>query len=117
MLIENDIHLDFDDVLIRPKRTPLESRKQVSLEREFTFLHSGETWSGIPIIASNMDTVGTFEMANSLMEYNMMTAIHKFYDFKSWVDFAENTNKIKMEKLVSPTIGMNDISNYHSIIE
>ncbi len=79
MRIEEDIKLDFDDVLIRPKRSILKSRKDVSLERDFLFKHSQIMWSGIPIIASNMDGVGTFEMSNSLSNYKILTCLHKFY--------------------------------------
>ena len=57
MKLETDIKLDFSDVLIRPKRTVLESRNDINLEREFKFPHSTQIWKGIPIIASNMDTV------------------------------------------------------------
>lgn len=65
MRIEEDLKLGFKDVLIRPKRSTLKSRSDVELERQFTFKHSGQTWSGVPIIAANMDTVGTFEMATA----------------------------------------------------
>ena len=62
MKIETDKKLDFSDVLIRPKRTTLSSRSEVELIRTVTFPNSKLVWSGIPIIASNMDTVGTYEM-------------------------------------------------------
>lgn len=84
MRIEEQTYYDFDDVLIKPKRSSLSSRKEVNLEREFTFLHSGKTWSGIPIFASNMDTTGTWAMRDALMEYHMPTMIHKFNDEYSW---------------------------------
>jgi GMP reductase len=80
MKIEQDVKLDFSDVLIRPKRTTLSSRNDVTLEREFKFPHSKQTWKGVPIIAANMDTVGTLEMYNVLNKYNMMTFFHKFID-------------------------------------
>lgn len=64
--IDNDIKLDFKDVLIRPKRSTLKSRADVDLNRQFIFRHSKKTYDGIPIVASNMDTVGTFEMAIQL---------------------------------------------------
>lgn len=82
MKIEYDLKLDFSDVLIRPKRTTLSSRNDVTLEREFRFPHSKQTWKGIPIIASNMDTVGTVEMYKVLNEYNMMTFFHKFINIE-----------------------------------
>ena len=61
MRIEYDIKLGFKDVMFRPKRSTLKSRSEVDLEREFTFLHTKKKWQGTPIIAANMDTVGTFE--------------------------------------------------------
>ena len=66
MKIENDIKLDFSDVLLRPKRSTLSSRSEVSLIREIKFIHSKQVWKGVPIIASNMDTIGTIEMLDSL---------------------------------------------------
>ncbi|MFT5194147.1 MAG: GMP reductase [Cellvibrionaceae bacterium] len=87
MRIEQDIKLGFKDVMIRPKRSTLKSRSEVSLLREFSFLHTGQKWEGIPIIAANMDTVGTFEMARALGAKRMMTAIHKHYSKEEWGDF------------------------------
>ena len=89
MKIEHDLKLDFSDVLIRPKRSTLESRNNINLEREFKFPHSKQIWKGIPIIASNMDTVGTVNMYNSLNNYNMLTCFHKFLDID---EYPENTN-------------------------
>jgi GMP reductase len=79
MRIDNDVKLDFSDVLIRPKRSTLTSRKNVDLERTFTFMHSGRTWTGVPIVSSNMDTTGTFEMARALARHKMITVLHKHY--------------------------------------
>ena len=61
-----DVKLDFKDVLLRPKRSTLKSRADVDLYREIVFRNSKQTYNGIPIMASNMDTVGTFEMAKTL---------------------------------------------------
>ena len=79
MRIENEVKLDFRDVLIRPKRSTLTSRKNVDLERSFTFMHSGRSWTGVPVLAANMDTTGTFEMARALTRHKMITALHKHY--------------------------------------
>lgn len=87
MRIENEIKLGFKDVMFRPKRSTLKSRSQVELEREFTFRNSGKKWSGIPIIAANMDTVGTFEMAVALAEEKILTAVHKHYSVDEWSTF------------------------------
>nr|KAF6392076.1 guanosine monophosphate reductase 2 [Pipistrellus kuhlii] len=64
--IDNDVKLDFKDVLLRPKRSTLKSRSEVDLTRSFSFRNSKQMYTGIPIIAANMDTVGTFEMAKVL---------------------------------------------------
>lgn len=90
MRIENEIKLGFKDVMIRPKRSTLKSRSQVSLDRDFIFRNSQKKWSGVPIIAANMDTVGTFEMAKALSKEKIMTAIHKHYTIEEWSTFLKN---------------------------
>ncbi len=87
MRIESDIKLGFKDVMFRPKRSTLKSRSEVSLNREFSFKHSNNKWEGVPIIAANMDTVGTFEIAKSLHKSGLITAIHKHYSIREWADF------------------------------
>jgi len=81
MRIEDDIKLDFNDVLIRPKRSTLVSRKNAELNRVFSFKYSKHIWKGVPIVASNMDHVGTLNMAEVLSSFNMLTALCKFIDF------------------------------------
>lgn len=83
MYINNDIKLDFKDVLIRPKRSTLTSRNDVNIEKCYTFPISGKTFRGIPIIAANMDHIGTFEMSAVLEQYGMLTALHKHYSYDS----------------------------------
>lgn len=84
MRIESDMKLDFSDVLIRPKRSTLRSRSEVDLERSFTFKHSKHSWMGIPIMASNMDGVGTFEMHKALARHEMFTCMVKHYSAEEW---------------------------------
>jgi GMP reductase len=90
MRIDNDLKLDFDDVLIRPKRSESPSRASIVLQREYRFLNSGGTWKGIPIVASNMDTVGTMAMARALGGETMMTCLHKYYREDQLVEFFHN---------------------------
>lgn len=87
MRIEEDLKLGFKDVLIRPKRSTLKSRSEVTLDRNFTFKHAGCQWSGVPIIAANMDTVGTFGIAAALAGFEMLTAVHKHYTTEQWAAF------------------------------
>ena len=77
--IEYGMKLDFNQVLIRPKRTTLNSRSEVKLERTFKFKYCEEKWSGTPIIAANMDTIGTFDMYDVFSKHGIITAFHKFY--------------------------------------
>ncbi|AWH90566.1 GMP reductase [Buchnera aphidicola (Melanaphis sacchari)] len=100
MRIEEDIKLGFKDVLIRPKRSTLKSRSEVNLIRYFSFKYSPLKWSGIPIIASNMDTIGTFQMATSLSRFNILTAIHKYYSIKEWEIFINSSPDNILEHVI-----------------
>jgi GMP reductase len=93
MHVDTDLKLGFKDVLIRPKRSNLKSRSQVALDRTFTFLHSRRTWTGVPIVAANMDTVGTFAVADVLAGHNMLTAIHKHYGLDAWEEFLKGRDE------------------------
>jgi len=117
MRIEHDLKLGFKDVMIRPKRSTLTSRSQVSLEREFTFLHAHNNWEGIPIIAANMDTVGTFEMATALAKNKLITAIHKHYSITDWNVFMANTSEDITDYLaISTGIKSKDVEKLNSIL-
>lgn len=87
--IESGEKLDFHNVLIRPKRSTLNSRSEVVLEREFKFKYSSKKWKGIPIIAANMDSTGTFEVCECLSQHKMITALHKFYKPEDYANFSE----------------------------
>lgn len=118
MRIETELKLGFKDVMIRPKRSTLKSRSQVSLEREFKFLHSTSTWSGVPIMGANMDTVGTFEMALALAKENLFTAIHKHYSQDQWNEFIKNApENISDYIAVSSGTGKNDFKKIGAIFE
>ncbi|MAE56362.1 MAG: GMP reductase [Porticoccaceae bacterium] len=89
MRVVDEVKLDFSDVLIKPKRSELESRKDVGLTRDFRFKHSNHKWTGIPIIASNMDHTGTYKMHKVFCEYGMLVALCKF------VEYTDKTNLIQ----------------------
>ena len=88
MRIIDDTKLDFDDVLISPKRSQLTSRKDADLTRKFIFKHSKHIWTGVPIVASNMDHTGTLQMNQVLEQYDMLTALCKF---QPWIPFHLNS--------------------------
>jgi GMP reductase len=85
--IINEIKLDFDDVLIRPKRSTLNSRSEVCIQREFKFKYSPRKLLAVPIMVANMDTVGTFDMARSLSTFQAIVCLHKHYKINEYVAF------------------------------
>ncbi|MEZ8824723.1 GMP reductase [Vibrio amylolyticus] len=103
MRIEQELKLGFKDVLFRPKRSTLKSRSQVNLTRDFTFKHSGRQWSGTPVIAANMDSVGSFEMATELAKHGVMTAMHKHYTVEQWAEFVKGADKETLNKVFVST--------------
>jgi GMP reductase len=117
MRIEYDVKLDFKDVLIRPKRSVLKSRSEVSLEREFRFRHASTTWKGIPIVAANMDHTGTFEMASALAEHKLLTAMDKFISVEDWQQFAKKNKKTIQSMFVSIGIAEHDFDKAKSVID
>lgn len=117
MRIENELKLGFKDVMIRPKRSTLKSRSQVSLERNFNFVNSQKLWSGVPIIAANMDTVGTFEMAIALSKDKIITAVHKHYTLEEWTAFlASQPDSIYDYIALSTGIGIGDEEKIQQIV-
>ena len=107
MRIEDDSKLDYKDVLIRPKRSTLGSRKDVELEREFTFRNyrsdNDEHYRGIPIMASNMDGVGTFKMADALAALGLFTCLVKNYEAAELVDFFNAENSLRRANVAYST--------------
>jgi len=101
MKIEQELKLDFKDVLIRPKRSTLSSRR-------FTFKHSRRVYQGIPIIAANMDHTGTFDMALALSKHGLMTALHKHYSVKKLREFVEK-HVTMSENDIFYSMGVSDI--------
>jgi GMP reductase len=112
MKILDDIKLDFSDVLLLPKRNQYSSRSQVSLERTVKFKYSIYTWTGIPLIVSNMDTTGTIEMAKELQNHKVITCLHKYY---TWKDIPSDLNKEYYA--VSSGIKDTDLDNLDEIMK
>jgi GMP reductase len=118
----NEIKLGFKDVLIQPKRSKLKSRSQVDLIRELKCPHGDFKWQGVPIIAANMDTTGTFEMARSFIKHKMIVAIHKHYTLEDWYEFFESLNEedkknMKNHVMVSSGTSMKDFEHLKNVIK
>ena len=114
MRIEEDHKLDYSDVLIRPKRSTLGSRKDVDLERGFTFRNTAlpkhennRHWRGVPLMASNMDGVGTFEMADELASQKIMTCLVKTYSVEHLAAYF-GTDSTDRRDYVAMSIGITD---------
>lgn len=110
MQIDYDVKLDFNDVLILPKVSNLGSRSQVSLVREFSWIDkTGEehTVSCVPLIASNMDGVGTFEMNAALSKQRCLTALVKHYTLEDWIEFYQSLKTVDMNSSIM-SIGMTE---------
>ncbi|KAJ8944939.1 hypothetical protein NQ318_013087 [Aromia moschata] len=114
--IINEIKLDFKDVLLRPKRSTLRSRNDVNLFRNITFRNSKQTYNGIPVMASNMDTVGTFEMAKALSKHGLFTCMHKYYTVEEWKKFAEENPECLKNIAASSGIAENDFTRLCEIL-
>lgn len=99
--------LDFKDVLIQPQRSSLTSRSQVFLERLFKF-KNGELWEGIPIVAANMDTTGTFEVYDVLSKNNILTAMNKFYTVDDFLTKSSNVQKTLHPDMFMVSTGISD---------
>jgi len=118
--IDQDIKLDYKDVLLRPKRSTLGSRKEVDLERGFTWRNwkpqdmsmeqirpDHRHWRGIPIMAANMDGVGTFEVADKLAEVKMFTCLKKTYSVNDLVCYFDSEYDERTQ-YVAMSIGITD---------
>ena len=123
MRIEEDNKLDYNNVLIRPKRSTLGSRSEVELFRHFQFrnVETGQTephYHGVPIMASNMDGVGTFEMADALIEHGLFTCLVKSYDNKSLVEYFNVKNSQRINNVAySMGIATQDFEKFQSVYQ
>lgn len=117
MRIETEIKLDYKDVLFRPKRSTLSSRSDVDLVREFKFKHSKQTWSGVPIVAANMDSVGTFRTAEVMASFTALTCLNKFYTINELVANFEYSSIMADYTAVSSGISDEDLHKLDQILK
>jgi len=118
MFLAPEVKLNYDDVLIVPQRTTLESRKQVALERNFKFYYSPRVWTGIPLMCSNMVPLTSKKMAIKLSSYKIATALHKYYSAEelagiieeagiayAWTTIGKSDDDLEKIKAVSKLLG------------
>ena len=111
--IESDIKLDYSDILIKPRKTSLSSRNEVIWERSFYFPKSKQNWTGVPIIASNMDTIGTYDVYKILSKYKIITAFHKFHSKEDFLKMELDKNYF----MISTGINDSDFKNLKDILK
>ena len=114
--IEEELKLDYSDVLFRPKRSTLQSRKDVNLKRTYRFKYSNNEWSGIPIMAANMDGVGELGIAEKLSEFQMITCLTKQHDIKKIKAF-KKIKSIHPNIALSIGIKKDDFNNLDKILK
>jgi GMP reductase len=118
MKIDNRPNLDFKNVLIKPQRTTISSRSQVDLSRKFTFPNTKTEWTGVPIMAANMDTTGTFSVCKELSKHKILTCLHKFYTLEDYKTFLNlEGNEIKEYMVVSTGISDADFLKLSNIMK
>ena len=116
MRIEEDIKLDYADVLFRPKRSTLSSRKDVELKRTYKFKYSNHQWSGIPLIAANMDGVGEIEVAKNLAKFEIMTCLTKQHDLKT-IKRNSSVKGIRSQLILSTGTSNEDYKRLNEILK
>ena len=116
MRIEEELKLDYSDVLFRPKRSTLTSRKEVDLSRTYKFKYSQHEWSGVPIMASNMDGVGELGVAEKLSEFNMITCLTKQHDVKKFSQY-KNLKTLYKNTAISIGIKKDDFERLNNILK
>jgi GMP reductase len=114
--IEEELKLDYSDVLFRPKRSTLSSRKDVDLNRTYKFKYSRNEWSGIPIMAANMDGVGELGIADELSANEMITCLTKQHDVKKLSKY-KNLKKNYQNIALSIGIKKEDFNNLDKILK
>ena len=110
-------YFDFKDVLIIPKSSTLNSRSEVDLNRTITF-NNGKTWTGIPIVAANMTTIGTLDMYKVLSKNKIITALHKFHTLENLLEYNKNNPETPLDPnffMISTGIGDKDFENLQNI--
>lgn len=101
--------LDFSDVLMVPQPSELTSRRQVDIARTFKFKRrpGNIEYTGIPVVASNMDSIASFAMSEALNHFQMQCCLHKFHNTEE--NFENLANHLKTVDGSVMTIGISNV--------
>lgn len=118
MRILDDVKLDYQDVMLVPQRSDsdvLDSRSKIKLTRPFKFKYGTPQYEGMPVIAANMDSVGTMKMADAFKPYDMAVALHKFYTSEQLIAYFKREDK-NPHTFYSMGISQDDRSKFDKVI-
>ena len=107
MQIIDEVQLDFSDVLIKPRRSSLESRSLVNITRDYYFNHSQKTTVGTGIMQSNMGTIGTFEVSRKMLANGLFACLHKHHNIEDLIKFYGSLNDDEYDRCFL-SIGLRD---------
>ena len=102
--IVEEIQLDYCDVMIKPKRSTLNSRSEPDIYRQYrfkypnSFLYEQNTIYGNGLMVANMATTGTFTMAEVMAKNLMFTCLHKHYSFEELKEFLEKHKDVIVDE-------------------
>lgn len=87
MQIVDSVQLDFSDVLIKPRRSSIDSRSKVNISRDYKFKWCPIPITGTGIMQSNMGTIGNFEVSRKMLEQGLFACLHKHHNVEDLVSF------------------------------
>ena len=87
MQIINETQLDFSDVLIKPRRSSIDSRSKVDITREYKFKWCPYVIKGTGIMQANMGTIGNFEVSRKMLDKGLFACLHKHHNIDILIKF------------------------------
>jgi GMP reductase len=112
MIIHETEALDFSDVLLVPRISRINSRADVDL---LVRTRLGRVI--VPIVAANMDHVGTFDMAKKLAKYQVTTALIKHYTIDAIIEFLRDNPEVAPYVWLTSGVQEDNLNKLATILE
>ena len=93
----------FDDVLLKPRYSNIESRSEIDLSVRLK--NTGKNLS-VPIVSSPMDTVTSDHMVLAMHNAGGLGVIHRYNDIETQVKLVESAAKSIPDSLIGAAIGV-----------
>ena len=87
MQIIDSVQLDFSDVLIKPRRSSIDSRSKVDITRNYKFKWCPYTIKGTGIMQANMGTIGNFDVSKKMLDNGLFACLHKYHNVEDLIEF------------------------------